>query len=764
MINGVLLKPLEFADPDQIVTLWHAGLDGSYSQNTTTPANFYAWQEQASSSFDAMAAYSTTGRTATGQGDPEQLVGVISAGSIFDVLQVQPAFGRTFTIEEDRPGAEPVVVISFGLWERMFGSDPNVQGRALNLSGTPYTIIGVMPTSFRFPSGVAEFWIPAGFSETFRGSRDQYFLTGLGRLRDGVAIETAAAELETVMARLRIDYPQGNENVTAEIIPLREVIVGFVRTRLFILMGAVAFVLLIACANLANLLLARAQERRRDIAVRRALGASRRHILWLFVSESLGLAILGAVAGLIIGWALLHVLLALIAGTVPRLDDVGMDLTVLSFTIVVSLVASVVFGVIPAIMSSHDQASDVLKEGGRGTAARSWARNALVVSEVAMAMVLLTGAGLLIRSFWTLQRVDPGVTVERTLTFGMALPPSRYPFETRVPFYQQARARLAAIPGVTQVDLINSLPVTGRNVGAWFNIIARPVPGDETPPAVPYRVVTPKFLETMGVALVRGRYFTADDRLGVSPSVIVNEELAGRFFPNDDPVGQAIYLGAPDNKLFETATIVGIARNVHTGGLDAAQLPVVYVPYGLMPYWDFFSFVVRTVTGPEVVAATVRAAMRELDPEIPLTNMRSMETVIADTIDGQRASTILLSLFASVALIMALIGVFGVLSYTVSQRSRELGIRMALGASAARVRGLVVRSGLRHIVLGVGIGVAGALALTRLMNSMLFQTSATDPATFGFVAMALVATGALAAYMPAFRASRADPMAVLKAE
>ncbi len=763
VVNGVLLKPLGYTDPDVIVTLWHAGVDGSYNQSTTTPANFYAWQEQATL-FDAVAAYSTTSRTVTGQGDPEQVVGVLSAGSIFDVLRVQPLLGRTFTGEEDVPGAEPVIVLSYALWERMFWLDDNVQGRSITLSGAPYTIVGVMPPSFRFPNAAAEYWIPAGFSEAFRGSRDQYFLTGLARLGEGVAIETAAAEMETIMGRLRMEYPRGNDNVAVEIIPLQEVVVGSVRTRLFILMGAVAFVLLIACANLANLLLARAQGRRREIALRQALGASRGRVLQQFLTESLGLAAVGSVAGVFLGWVLLQVLLALIAGTVPRLDDVGLDLSVLGFTVAVSLLAGFVFGIVPALSAAHDQSVESLKEGSRSTPGKHWGREALVVSEVALAMVLLTGAGLLIRSFWTLQRVDPGVTVERTLTFGTSLPGSRYPFETRVPFYERARERLAAIPGVTRVDLINSLPVTGRNVGAWFNILDRPVPADETPPAVPYRVVTPGFLETMGIPLVRGRYLTADDRLDGLRSVVINEELTERFFPGEDPVGREIYLGAPDNRLFESATIVGIVRNVHTGGLDAAQLSVVYVPYAVMPYWDFFSFVVRTVTEPEGVAMAVRATMRELDPELPITSMQSMEAVVAGTITGQRSSTILLTLFAVVALVMAVIGVFGVLSYTVSQRTRELGIRLALGANTLSVQGMVVSRGLAQVSIGVGVGVLGAFALTRLMDSMLFETSATDPLTFGAVALSLLAAGAVAAYLPALRASRADPMEVLKTE
>ncbi|MDX1394956.1 MAG: ABC transporter permease [Gemmatimonadota bacterium] len=764
VVNGVLLRPLPYTSPDDVATIWHRGLDGTYDQSTTTPANFYAWKEQATRSFDAMAAYATTARTLTGRGDPERVVGVISAGSVFDVLRVTPAVGRTFADAEDGPGADPVIVISHGLWDRLFGLDAGAVGQTLELSGTAYTIIGAMPAGFAFPSSAASYWIPARFSEEFRGSRDQYFLVGLGRLRAGVDEEAALAELETVMGRLRIDDPQANENVAANLIPIEDLIVGPVRTRLRLFMGAVGLVLLIACANLANLFLARAQGRRDEVVLRQALGASRTRIVGQFLTETVGLALAGCLTGIAIGWGLLRVLVALLAQTLPRLDAVSLDLGVLAFAIVVSLAAGVAAGLFPALATSRDRAGDALRGGTRSTDPRGRARQALVVSEVALAMVLLCGAGLLVKSFWTLQNVDPGVTVERTLTFSTSLPGDRYPVEDRVRFVETARERLAAIPGVTGVDVISNLPVTGRNVGAWFNILDRPVAPGETPPAVPYRVVSPDFHRTMGIELVRGRYLSREDRRDGSEAVLVNEEVVRQFFPDEEALDREIYLGAPDNRLFESARIVGIVRDVRTGGLDAAQLPVVYVPHAVMPYWSGFGFVVRTVNEPATVAPGVRAAMYELDSGLPLTDMQSMEQLVAGTITSQRSSMILLAVFASIAFAMALLGVFGVLSYTVGQRMRELGIRVALGASGASVRRMVVGGGVRTILVGVAIGSVAAYGLTRLMSSMLFETSATDPLTFIAVAVGLVAAGALAAYIPARRASRADPIEVLRAE
>lgn len=771
VVNAVLLKPLGFPREAQLYALGHQPRPG-VGLSTTTPGSFYDWQSQATV-FDSMAAYAYTERTFTTGERAERVLGGLSAGSVFDVLRVPPALGRTFTAREDGHDAPPVIVLSDGLWRRFFDARRDVLGSSVALGGVPHAVIGVMPAGFRFPDRDAEYWIPARFDATFRGNRDQYFLLVLARLKEDVRTDRADVEMATILGRLREAYPQANQNVTIRIVALQELLVGSVRTQLLVFLAAVGLVLLIACANLANLLLARVNTRQREIAVRQALGAGRLRVFRQFITESLLLAILGGMAGLVVGRLLLRTLVTMLPPQLPRLDQIALDPTVLLVAVGLSLSAGFVFGVVPAMQLSRGRPVDSLRDGARGSSRGQRLRSVLVISEVALAVSLLVGAGLLIRSFTWLQRVDPGFRTDHLLTFRVSLPVSVSTpanpgifasFAARKAFFEELLDRMRAVPGVQSAALSNAVPLAGRGIGAWFNMLDRPVPSTETPPGVPYRVVSPGYFEVLGVPLKRGRLITGDDRVDRSPSVVINETLVRRFYPDRDPIGREIYLGTPDNRLFPRATIVGIVGDVKESGLGAAQESIVYVPHGLMPSWPSFSVIARTVTEPAAVVSAARGVVRQLNPTVPMFAVASMDEVLERSLATTRSSMLLLAVFAGVALTMAVVGVFGVLSYSVTQRSRELGIRLALGADARRIRLLVLRQGMGQIVVGLVTGLAGAVMLTRLMATMLYGVAPGDPATMAAVAVLLSAVGALACYLPARRATRADAMVVLRAE
>jgi putative ABC transport system permease protein len=616
-----------------------------------------------------------------------------------------------------------------------------------------------MPPTFRFPDSEAEFWVPARLDAQSRANRDQYFISVVGRLASGTSVESARAEMATIAERMRRDWPMYNSDLRIVVRPLQDTIVAGVRTRLFVLMGAVAFVLLITCANLGNLLLARASARRREVAVRQALGANRARIARQLFTESILLAVAGGIAGLLVGKGFLELLLAAQASVnLPRADEIQLDVRVLLFTLGVSVAAGIFFGSLPAWHLSRAQSTDALREGARGSAQHLWARNALVVSELALAMVLLVGAGLLLRSFALLQRVDPGFRPDQLLTLGVSVRR-----ENVAAFFPASLERIRALPGVRSAAIVSQLPVTGRGIGAWFNRLDRPVPPGVTPPGEAYRVVSPGFFATIGLPPKRGRLLTTEDRRE-NAGVVVNEALAKKHYPNEDPIGKEIYLGAPDNKLFERASIVGVVGNTRDGGLGTDPLPTVYIPHAVMPSWAWFSFVIRTTGNPAAVAASARAAIRSVDPNVLVRDVRAFDAVLAESVAPARWSTTLLGTFAAIALVMAALGVFGVLSFVVTQRTRELGIRIALGAAPAAVRRMVVGQGLSLAASGLALGLIGAVALTRLMKSLLYGVAPTDPLTYAAVAAVLIGIAVLASYLPARRATRVDPMIALRSE
>ena len=765
LIHGVLLQPLPYPQSDRLVLVLHTEQDDPSSLSLMTPGNVYDLRQAAAV---RLAGAGMVARTLTGRGEPQRVIGVSSAGSILDVLDVRPQRGRGFTEGEDQPGAEPVVVISHGLWHRLFAGDPAAIGALLVLDGRPHTVIGVMPAGFQFPSPNAEFWMPAQFPAELRASRSEFMLSGVGRIADGRDAREAVAELETIMARLRADHPQANAKVGISMQKYQDVLVGGVQRPMWILMASVAFVLLIACANLANLMLARAVHRRREVALRQAIGAGRAHVLRQLIVESLVLGSLGAVAGLMTGHLFLQALLAWLPDDTPRLHEVSMSGPVLVFTLGVAILASVFFGLAPAVQLSRSAPGAALKDTDSGRIARARLRPALVVAEVAVALVLLSGAGLLLRSFQALQQVDPGFAADPMLLFNVNLPDAAYPKgPNRLAFIRQAVERLQTLPGAKVVAAGSSVPLAGRGNSAWFNLLDRPVPPGQTPPGVPYRVITPDYFKALGIPLVRGRLIDDRDGLTGTPSVVISESLARRFWPEGggrDPIGSEIYLGAPTNKLFERATIVGIVHDVKLAGLDSGVAEAVYGTQSLMPFANNFTFLVRTDGNPSSLAAAARHEIGRIDPALPVTRVRTMTEHMQGALAPARSSMLLLLIFAGVALVMAAIGVFGVLSFSVTRRSREMGIRVALGADAGALRRLVVREGMVQAIAGIVLGLVGAFWLTRFMATLLFEVPPRDPLTFAGAALVLMAVSALASYLPARRATRADPLIVLRSE
>ena len=766
VVNGVLLKPLAYPDSDRLYLIQHVLLSDRSQQGSTTPGNFYDLQRSVKSM--QMAAISTSSVTLTGRGEPERLVGVESAGSILQVLGVAPQIGRIFTEDDDRIGAPKTVVISDGLWRRLFDSRPDAIGQALALGGEHYSIVGVMPRGFTFPDTQMDLWLPAQFTAEMRASRTEFFLLIVARLVPGATEATARGELDAVMARLRQEFPLANGTVGLDAQPLRDSLVSNVSEMLWVLMGTVGCVLLIACANLANLLLARATGRTREMAIRQAIGAGRGRLVRQLLIESLVLAAFGGVAGIAAGRLFLGALVAWLPVGIPRIAEASVDARVLLFTFAAAAVTGVAFGLAPALQLAASAPTTALRDNTRTSTSRSPLRTVLVIGELAIALVLLSGAGLLVQSFVRMQRVNPGFSSDRLLTFQVRMEgPAYAKSPARIALVQRTVERLRALPGVTAAAASSYAPVTGRGTGAWFNLLARPWPAGTTPPGIPYRVITPDYFQALQIPLVRGRVLTDGDGLNGTPSVVISESLAHRFWssPADgDPIGSEIYLGAPDNKLFDRATVVGIVKDVKLSGLGGTLTDAVYGVQTLMPWWRNFTYSVRTGGDPAALTPSVRQIVRELDPLLAVTNVESMTDIMRTSVAPTRASMLLVALFAGVATVMAGIGVFGVMSYAVNLRFREMGIRLALGARPAEVRRMVVREGMTHALIGVLFGLGGAVWLTRAMSSMLFDVKPGDPVTLAAVSAVLLAAAALACYLPARRATRVDPLIVLRTE
>jgi putative ABC transport system permease protein len=764
VINAVLLRPLPFPESDRLVGVYQVWKG---TRQVMSPANFIDLRAQTQTLEDA-AAVDSTEFTLTGAGDPVRLRGAEVSASFFNVLRARPAYGRTFAADENEPGKDKVVVLSHGLWQQRFGGRGDVVGSSVLIDGTPRTVVGIMPRGFSYPAG-QELWIPIEYNDNTRKARGAWFLSVIARLKPGASAEQSASEIASLGRNLEKAYPRENTDVGFTTFPLHEAIVGDLRPALLVLLGAVGFVLLIACANVANLLLARAVARETELAVRTALGAGRVRLIRQLLTESLVLGAAGGSAGLLIAFWGSDMLVALQPDGIPRLNEVTIDRQVVIFTMVVSLVTGLIFGGIPAFQMTRGSLSLSLKEGGRGNMASAGSarlRGSLVVAEMALAVMLLAGAGLLIKSFGKLQSVDPGFHPQETLSFELSLPRTTYKEDAQiVSFYERLSDRVRALPGVRAAGGVMGLPLSGLRFNISFKVAGRPdaAPGQE--PAMEVRVATADYFRTLGVPLKRGRFFTDADTAETAPVVLLSEAAAEKYFPNEDPIGKRIEMGwsRSTDKKRAGGEVVGIVGNVKELGLDEEFPAEIYLPMRQWPVGRM-TMVARTAVPPMSLADEVKQAVRELDSNLPVNEIRTVEDVVAESIAQPRFYMLLLGIFAAVALVLAAIGIFGVMSYTVSQRTREIGIRMALGAQGGSVVSMVVRQAMILAVVGLVVGVVAALALSRTMTTLLFEMSPTDPVTFATVAGVLASVAFLASYLPARRAANVDPIEALRAE
>lgn len=765
VVNAVLLRPLPYEDPDGLVRLSEDS--PQVPEMSISYPNFLDWREQ-NKVFSKIAAMQFRSLNLIGSDEPERLQGRAVSAEFFDVLGVKPASGRSFMAEEDRPGANRVCIVSDGLWKRRFGSDPSLVGKQLTLSGESYTVVGVLPSSYRFGTPT-DIFVPIGLRADEMMSRGSHpGIYAIARLKPGVTVEQARSEL--ISMAQRISQQNGQAGNSATLKPLREVFVEDVRTPLLILLGAVGFVLAIACANVANLLLARAAARGREIAIRAALGAGRARIVRQLLTESVLLACLGGIVGLLLALWGIDVLRTASIDSLPTVAVIKLDTSVLLFTLLISVLTGVVFGLAPALGASKTDLNETLKESGRGAGAsprRGLARNLLVVTEVALSLVLLVGAGLLVKSFLHILDTDPGFNPDKLLTVQISRMAGKDEGRKVADFFTELNGRLAELPGVEAVAHSNGLPLLGAT-DTSFAIEGRPKPEPGKQPQTMLYVTSPEYLQAMGIRLVKGRFFTAQDTQR-SPRVgVIDEAFARQQFPNEDPVGQRL----AGNDKNPSTEIVGVVAHVKHFGLDAAERvqPQLYLPFNQAPdevlpdLSTRMNLIVRTAIDPLTLSAAVRREVQAIDPNQPVYNINTMEQTLAQSLATQRLSMTLLTFFAGVALLLAAIGIYSVLSYAVTQRTHEIGLRMALGAQRKDVLRLVVGQGMTLVAVGILFGLVASFALMRVMASLLYGVSATDPVTFAGVALLLAIVAMLACYIPARRAMRVDPIIALRYE
>ena len=774
VVNAVLLRPLPFRDPARLVQVWHVPPPKSFPGMTefaVSAANFIDWQKQ-NHVFDKMAILTGSALTLTSNDQPEELQGAAVSSDFFSTMQARPLLGRTFTDDEDHPGKNHVIVLSCGLWKTRFAANPDIVNRTVNFDGEPYTIAGVMGEKFDYPD-FAQYWKPMGWTDKERVVRGEHHYLVVARLKPDVTLLQAQAEMNTISSRLADQYPEDDKGWGAVIVPLREERVAQVRPSLLILLGAVAFVLLIACANVANLVLAKTLGRRKEIAVRLALGASPGRVIQQILAETILLSTAGAAFGLALAHFGIQLTVKFLAGNLPKSTEVTLDAGVLLFTLALAITTGFLAGILPAIRLTKTNVNDALKQGLGKTDSDSSGgrtRSVLVVSEVALSLMLLVGAGLMIRSLWHLRAVDAGFDPHNILTMTMVVTGNKYsrPID-EIAFYDRVLSKVRALPGVTSAGLIDTLPISQDGSHQPVAIEGRPAQAMSEQPEIDTRSISAGYLNTMHIPLRRGRDFSSADAPDRPATAIISESMAKRFWPNEDAIGKHLTMTFNPGKVRE---VIGIVGDIKLTGLDTASSDAtIYLPMSqtsVAPYEDWRPFsmqlAVRATSQPANLTSAVTAAIHSIDSTQPVVDVMTMDDVIASSLSQRRFSMLLLAAFAILALLLAAVGIYSVLSFAVRRRVREIGIRVALGAEMKDILRLVVTEGMKPALLGLALGVAGALALGRVVASFIYGIAAYDPLTFAAVAMLLGAVALLASIIPAYRAARIEPTRALREE
>ncbi len=780
VVNAVLLRPLPYDQADRLVFLNETSK--VMDEISISYPNFLDWRNQ-NQVFEKIGVYNRGSYNLTGAGEPERIIAAQCSADLFAALRMNAAIGRVFNNDEDKPGGTPVVVLSYGLWQRRFGGQSSIINQQLTLNNKSYTVIGVMPQSFAYPSR-AEMWVPVGQlsdQPSWKQRGNHPGLYGVARLKSGVSLEQAKADMVKIAANLEQQYNDSNAGNGVGVRPLLEVFVSDIRRALWVLFAAVGFVLLIACANIANLLLARATARQKEMAIRSAMGAGRWRIARQLLTESVLLSLVGGAVGLLLARWCVDLILYISPDAIPRSREIGLSWRVFAFTIGLSFLTGIIFGLVPALQAGVVDVHETLKEAGRGVSRKHWLRSSLVVVEVASTLVLLIGAGLLIRSFYRLQKVNPGFSYDNLTSFSISLPEKKYPaVEQQADFYKRLLEDLRTLPGVEATAAASGLPLGNNGWQTSFLIEGQPRPPRNQTPLMEACLVTPDYFRAMNIPLLRGRFFTdRDDRSHLAGrdlskyneieremfglnTIIIDEEFARRYWPNEDPVGKRIKMG-PDEKAL-LITVVGVVGRVKMDGLNQDSMRVQgYFPFLQIPNGGM-TVIIKGSSDPNQMMAAVRQQIKGIDPDQPIYSVRTMHEIRAESVASERLNLTLLSIFAGLALALAIVGIYGVMSYAVTQRTHEIGIRMAIGAQSKHVFQMILGQGMALALIGIGLGLIGAFALTRLMTTMLFGIEPTDPLTFGAIAILLTTVALLACYIPGRRATKVDPVVSLRYE